>query len=569
MERRKWIKYSSAGVAAAYLPLLILSCQEGEPAEPADFLSRLISVNDDLIEELLERQVTDNQDTDHGGFLNQHKIALRGTSGWAINRLGAGYVLENSKFHHSPLVLEALDIAIDFLLRKQHSDGTIDLLTTNFHSTPDVAFIVEPIALAYPIMLQRSDAALKPALDKIKQFLLRCGEALAVGGIHTPNHRWVVCMALARLNQLFPNPAYLERIETWLREKIDIDPDGQFTERSTGVYSPLCDRWLITIARILGKDDLFEPVRRNLEMTLYHEHPNGEIATEASRRQDQYLARNFAPYYYSYLYMAHHDQNGAFGAMAVKIQQDIPIRSLSLNLLFLIEDESLLRPPPISEIPDHYVKHFPHSQMVRIRRGRVDASILAKNSAFFTFQKGNAVLQATRLASAFFGKGQFVAEKLEVRGGEYRLTQDWEGPYYQPYPVDSLPDTGNWEEMPRKNRPQSEVQKLHAEIIISETDGSFAIDIALTGTDFVPVALELAFRKGGVLNQTRKLPQEPDSHLPLETDFSYRVGDDQINVQGFDSQHEYTQLRGAEAKIDAESVYFTGYTPFRRQITIA
>lgn len=77
-------------------------------------------------------------------------------------------------------------------------------------------------------------------------------------------------------------------MDEWLRKGIDIDADGQYEERSTYIYTPLTNRCLVTIAKLIQREELLESVRKNLEMTFYYIHPNGEIATEASGRQDQF-----------------------------------------------------------------------------------------------------------------------------------------------------------------------------------------------------------------------------------------------------------------------------------------
>ena len=130
--------------------------------------------------------------------------------------------------------------------------------------------------------------------NKLGKFVLAAGEALSTGGIHTPNHRWVVSSALAQIHSLFPSAKYVDRIDDWLGEGVYCDADGQFAERSTGIYSRVVDNALITIARLLRRPELLEPVRRNLAMTIFYMHPNGELETVGSRRQDQTLAR-FAP----------------------------------------------------------------------------------------------------------------------------------------------------------------------------------------------------------------------------------------------------------------------------------
>jgi len=98
--------------------------------------------------------------------------------------------------------------------------------------------MVKQTAMSYQLLQQSGTTGMEKALDPFKQFLQRAGEALIVGGIHTPNHRWVVSAALTKLNELWPDPRYVERIERWLSEHIDIDPDGQYNEKVLMVILP-------------------------------------------------------------------------------------------------------------------------------------------------------------------------------------------------------------------------------------------------------------------------------------------------------------------------------------------
>lgn len=66
---------------------------------------------------------------------------------------------------------------------------------------------------------------------------------MVTGGVHTPNHRWVICSALSQINALFPDIKYVNRIDEWLSEGIYINEDGHFPERSSN-YSAVVDRTL-------------------------------------------------------------------------------------------------------------------------------------------------------------------------------------------------------------------------------------------------------------------------------------------------------------------------------------
>ena len=536
-------------------------------------LEILVRHNDDRIATLLDAQEQDERHRWWGGSKNRDGIHSAQITGAFIKSLTSSWAAPSSTYYHSPTITEALKMAARYLLAAQHDDGTVDLYSTNFHSPPDTAFTADPVAQAYTVLAASSTPVDQSLLNDLKSFLIKAGGAMAVGGIHTPNHRWVVSMALARIHTLFPDATYPARIDEWLQEGIDIDEDGQYTEQSTLVYTPLVNRWLITIARLVGRPTLLTPVRRNLEMSLYYLHANGEVVTEGSGRQDKYQRGSMAKYYYAYRYMALLDENPRFASMARYLEAHDP-RQLTQWLLYFWEDATLMNPLPATEpLPTHYTKVFPGSQLARIRRGAVDATILAENPIFFTFFKNNAALEGIRLATAFFGKGQFEGDALEEERGHFHLQQHLIGPYFQPYPSERLPGDGDWEKMPRENRPHSEVQQLYYHVSVKETDGKFAIDIRIEGTDNVPVAVELAFRNGGTLENVSALheestEEETDRYLLKEGFGTYRYEDDTIRFGPGTAAHRWVQLRGALPKLEAQSVYLTGYTPFEHEITI-
>jgi hypothetical protein len=405
----------------------------------------------------------------------------------------------------------------------------------------------------------------------LKQYLLKAGEALSSGGIHTPNHRWVVCAALAWVNSFFPDDKYKRRAEQWLAEKIDIDPDGQYNERSTAVYTPVTNRSLIDVARKMKIDYLYDVVRRNLDLTFYLVHSNGEIVTETSNRQDKYLQRNMSGYYLAYNHMALLDNDGRYSGMVRYIEETVPPSHLVYMLPLFLEDRSLLNPLPQPQpIPTNYHRHFSYSDMVRIRDGIVDMTVITGNPAFFTFFKGDAALEAVRLSSAFFGKGQFQSQKMVKEGNTYILSSVLEGPYYQPLPREKIPADGDaWTKVPRTERTQSEVQKLHTKVEITPENGKATVRISVEGPENLPVTLELGFRTAGEFDNA--VPKQGVSGAWIAKDGEYtvyRAGRDSIRVGPGVRTHRWTQLRGALPKLEADCLYFTLYAPGEFEFTI-
>jgi hypothetical protein len=536
------------------------------PQKPA-WLLELIRLNDKQISENPNPQITDLQSPDIGAIRDGDGIPNALSTGGYISRWSISVSCPESIYYASANLLQSIEIGAQYLTKAQHSDGTIDLLGSNFHSPPDTAFSVDNVALAYQLIAAIKGA--EKALIPLKKYLLKAGEALIVGGIHTPNHRWVVAAALLKLNTIWPDKRYVARAEEWLLEHIDIDPDGQYTEKSAGGYTAIVNRMLIEMAKGLKKPEILDAVRKNLNMTMYYVHPNGEVVTEASNRQDKGTIKFLNSYYYSYRYLALLDQNGEFAAMCRLIEKSSAHANSEHLNYFLLEPDLWKELPSVKNLPTNYVKTFPYSGIVRIRRGQWDTTILSNNPGFLTFHKGSAVLQGMRIAASFFGKGQFQSSDIKQEGNNWILKNALEGPYYQPYPPDKIDPQGDLSKMPRTMRPKSEVQNLSYVVGISEHEEGINIDFEIKGTEGVPVTLELIFRLGGKLKGVNSVMGKPNSYLFADKEGSYSVGEDTIKFSPGIALHKGINLRGALPSVEAPTVYLTGISPFKHTLKLS
>jgi hypothetical protein len=572
--RRDFLQQSAAALAVGALAPARLFA--GEAADATALIRELVGANDARIPALLAKQERRAGHRWRGGLVNEYGLhSAQGTSGLVV-ALTCAACAPGGKYEGSVELAEPLRLAVGYLLQAQYDDGTVDYYATNFRSPPDTAFILENMCPAYALLRASPRPELAAIAPELGRFIVRGADGLVTGGIHTPNHRWVVCAALASAHALFPQPRYVARVDQWLAETIDLDPDGQYTEKSTTVYSPIVDRALLTVARLLDRPALCEPVRKNLEMTLYYVHPDGEVVTEASRRQDRYQRGSMARYYYSYRTLALRDGNGRFAAMTRQIERTA--RAQIGELLAFLTEPELRRPlPPDAPLPTDYAKVFSYSDLARIRRGAASATILAGNPTLFSFRKGAAALEAVRFASAFFGKGQFSGDALELRDGAYVLRQTLDGPYFQPLTPDQIAGgehvrmapNGTLAANTKALRARSNVQTLESVVRVTESAGKFELAFSVRGTAEVPVAIELAFRAGGKLEGVEPVAGSADAFLLRSGTGRCVLGDDVITFGPGRVDHTYTQVRGALPKWEGQSVYVTGLTPFEWTLTIS
>jgi hypothetical protein len=556
MDRREFL-----GVLGTTATWRFAGAEEPGSPLPDDIYPELVKSADRSIEKALARQQAD------GGWLDPHGIPTVGSSSSLFSSMTALYLAPESTHYHSAELLERMERAADYLLRAQHPDGTIDLHITNFASPPDTAFAVEMLAPAAEVLRARKDPSTIQVQEKLETFLRRAGEALITGGIHTPNHRWAVSAALSLCHHLFPDPRYLTRIDQWLAEGPDLDSEGQFTEHSTGGYDEVSDQAFMTLGRMLNRPNLFDPVRKNLEAMLYFLHPNDEIATDISHRQDRFQPVSILRYYRCYRFMAYHDRNGRFASVANYIERNhLPI--MGGYLIDFMEIPGLRQDlPPREPIPTDYEKYYPHLSFVHIRRGERSASILGDDFRFVAFRNGGAVVEAVRMASAYFGKGQF-SGPLRHEGTAYRMEQQLEGFYYQPLPPEDRRPDGNWALTPRSLRAHSNFSHLQSSVEIHETADGCEITFDVFGMDEVPLVVEITLRPGGNLTGDALSPVADmrNAYFLGEGFATYDLAGSRVRMGPGFRRHTWTQLRGAQPRLEGVSVYMTGFTPLKQTI---
>lgn len=552
-----------------------------------DFYNKLVAANDKSVEKILK------------ALSSPIEILGRGL-GYDFAILSASFSEPKSVYYKDTALVSVMSKIIDFLLEMQGEDGTLDL--GNLGSPPDTAFILEPLCAGTSILLANKSKALKDVKSQAKKFIVKAGDALAVGGVHTPNHRWVISAALARINNLYPNEKYTARIKEWMGEGIFIDDDGHYLERSRN-YSEVINRTFITMSRLLNMPALLEPVRKNLAMTYYYLEPNGDLVTVDSRRQDQFSSKSILDYYHHYRYLAIKDNNREFAAITKFIEnvEGFEEKIFDHSLFYFMEEPLLKKElPPLEQPPFSYEKFFETTSVARIRKGDTTATIFggvdwpliigsgrSTSANFFSFRKGEAILKYLRLSAGFFNTGYFRSEGLKKEGNKYILYKKLEVPYYQPLPEEKRREDGDyklshsidgrfWNKMDFENRPVSNVKTLEYSVTVEERDGKMELSFVVAGSEKVPVTIELCFKEGGELSGVIPAVGQPENQLLERETGKYQFGKDIITFgPGTVAHRSIRDLDGemysshfGTLRTEGMHVYLTGKTPFEHKLTI-
>lgn len=594
ISRGEFLKLGSLSLLGALVSDAVLA-NDGffsAPTTKVDSLlmKKLLLSNDAKVEQLLQKELTDSA----------IRLSSFRSLANSIAVLSASVSHSESRFYKSKIVVERLNQSADVLLKGQYSDGTVDA-GGNRQSPPDTAFVLEYICSAATVLLENKQKDLDSIKEKLKKFIQNAGEAMITGGVHTPNHRWVVSAALANINSLYPDVRYVQRIDQWLAEGVYINQDGHYSERS-GIYSAVIDKALITMARLLNRPELLKMVQKNLITTYYYTEPNGDLVTVDSKRQDQFMDITVTKFYLQYRYMAIHTGNPLFAYMVKLIEKSPDFDKYILQdlLVEFMGDPELQQQIPVSaNVENDFEKFFVLSNLARIRRGKTSITLFggndkpvliasgrSSNPNFLMYRKGDAILKYMRLSSSFFRMGYFSGDGVEKIGNKYILKETKEADYYQPlapefrkadgdYQLSESKDGRFWNKMDFDNRVASNIKTQTTVIEIEENNGALSLDFKVDGPPNVEITIEMCFKDGTQV--AGAILGEKGNYFLKSGTAQLSMGADAIqlgpgicehqNVSNLDSE-EYTYHQGT-LRTDGVHVYITGFTPFRHKMTIS
>ena len=496
---------------------------------------------------------------------------------YAIYRVAgmiAAYCNQGSRYYHDALILDRIMKGLDYIDRAQHDNGLFDYVTCNFFSAPDTAFCI--VKLIPHLRYLRSRDSLTPdealILARVERIVHAGGRGLLEGGFHTPNHRWAIASVLAMCGRLFHEDDLTRAAWQYLREGIDCNADGEYSEKSAGNYNAVNNDAMMLLSEALEDPSYEQHVIRNLRMMLTYWEPDDSVFTANSTRFDKDLKVYPDGYYWEYLSLGIRYSVPEFLAMANHIfdvirETRIPAPDVLIELMNhpdFIDVESEL-----SGTPDTYHAFYRDSGIARVRRGRYTYTVMRDKSSFLYVHNGSIKL-AMKIGGSFCEHRAFRAETMTEDEGGFHLHQRMRGWYYLPFA--EPPATSDWWQMDNASRDKKLGPDMDIDVTIREAGEGLEVEVQTSGVAGAPWRVELAFEGiTRISNEHMTMPVHGDEVLVLRDSFFEVTNPESVMRIGpaFGAHHFTEGKEDSEAKTPgAATVYLTDYTPFHHVIVI-
>ena len=523
----------------------------------------------------LRTQNLDKNSPYFGAFVMPNGVYMQKHSLYCIADIGAVYCNADSALYHNENLLAAMLAGLDYVRAQQHENGLFDYITCNFLSAPDTAFC---IGIIHPLLQYlKGKKSLAPGeealVGKIDPIVHDGAKGLLQGGFHTPNHRWAIAALLATCGKLYGEEDLTRGAEQYLREGIDCNEDGEYSEKSAGNYNGVNNYAMILLAAALEDDSFEQHVIRNLRMMLTYWEPDDSIFTANSTRFDKDHVYYPDQYYWFYLYLGAKYNIPEFIAMAnytFAVVQEKNILSPNYLIRYMLHPELIDFESDLCGTPRNYHAYYADSGIARVRNGSYSYTVMKDKSNFLWVHNGH-IKVAMKIGGSFCEHRAFKAETMEMdETGAFHLHQTMRGWYYLPFP--EKPATSDWWQMDNASRPKKLGPDMHIDVTVREKDGGIDVDIRTSGVDGAPWRVELAFSGiDRIANEHMTMPVRGDEVLVLKDSFftvSNAVSSMEIGP-AFGAHHFTDGKEDSEAKTPgAATVYLTDYTAFHHTISI-
>lgn len=534
---------------------------------------QVLQAEEQYLRQNLKSQIEKQASPDYGGVLLPAVGITHGKSA-AMAETILLYCNPDSCYYHDPELYRRARLMLDFTVNQLRPDGTMDLFDCNMNSGPDTAFSVVAYAKAYLAVRDHCVTAEELALlNEVKQLIVRCSDGVVINGFHTPNHRWVICAALALAYEITGNSTYRNRIDDYLIEGIDCNEDGEYAERSSGIYNVVNDYSLIIMAEYLNMPELLVYVERNLTMMLAYFDPDMSVFTGNSTRQDSGARTYGDPYFPLYLYMGDKTGKAQFLQMAGRLMNSWQKggRSAPLCLEYYMLYPRL-KAYDLKDLGANYQGEHLYKESGILRLVKPDRSLtLLRNQIDFLQIQTRDMNIFLRIYLHFFNERHFTAEDIvKVGVGEYVIQYSGKGKYYLPF--SEYPGTSDWWQMDKEKRPVTQEMSLKIDIQLKEIIDGYQISISTDSLDKMPLKIQWNIRGAdAIYTKACTMPFQPGTDLVIhEGSVWAKTAEESVQITPFHSQHAYLGYRSPAlppAK-DFMHIYDNLITPVQEEFVI-
>ncbi len=490
------------------------------------------------------------------------------------------YCCPESRHYRDKSLLPVCNSACEYIISKAHGDGTTDFRATNFF-TP-ATFELHAVIRAYKVFAKYGGTSPEEeeTLDWIEKLLEKLALGCLNGGFHTPNHRWVESAALLGCYNILGWPELKEKAEKYLAEGIDIDEDGEFTERSPGMYNGVNDNALLMMAEEGNLPELYPHVKKNMDLLFDYIEPDGTIFTQNSRRKDKgegAASGKFYPghsYYHIYLWAGYLFNDKRYLIFAEQIFEDSVYSGRGIPgplWLYMLMPELKEFEPDLSgvEVPTTYSAFYPGSDIYRRRDDFWSYSIIAQNPNFMFFKCGD-IQMYLRICASFFAVAQFMPKRLEKTDTGYKMFFHSHGEYRLPL---QHPTSSVWSEMDHSKRGIVHPCDLDFTVEFTDLPDGVRLHITTSGTEEVPFKLEYVISPNCRV-ETDDVVTEATAGNQItvkrgEIRLEHPAGPEITIDSAFASHLYHSSMRGSVPQSkDAFTIYSTDDSPIDRTVEI-